>query len=317
MQINRLLEIVYVLLFQKTATAKELAERFQVSQRTIYRDIDALSLAGIPVYTEKGRGGGISLLPDFVLNKSILSEQEQNEILSALHGLSVIHTAGVGQVLQKLSAVFNKTAAPWLEVDFSDWGYGNRQLFNDFKTAILARRVVEFDYYNAQGEMMRRRVEPQLIWFKSKAWYVKGFCLTRMDGRVFKLTRVRNLIATGERFAARDASAPSLPKPPARRPIPFTCLTLRIAADMAYRVYDEFCEDSVSVEPDGSFLVAVTWPEDEWVYGTILSYGEKAEVLEPEHIRDIIRDRASGIVARYTPRLPGQSARFDAPAPRP
>src|SRR5215468_3350363 len=125
MQINRLLDIVFVLLKVKTITARELSERFNVSQRTIYRDVDTLSLAGIPVYTEKGKGGGISLLPEFVLNKSILSEKEQHEILSALQGLSGVSTAETQGVLRKLSAVFNKSTVPWLEVDFSDWGYQN------------------------------------------------------------------------------------------------------------------------------------------------------------------------------------------------
>ena len=122
MQINRLLEIVYILLSKKTVTAKELAGRFGVSQRTIYRDIDALSLAGIPVYTEKGKGGGISLLPGFVLNKSILSEGEQQEILSALQGLSAVSAAQTDNVLQKLSALFNTNSIGWIDVDFSD-GY--------------------------------------------------------------------------------------------------------------------------------------------------------------------------------------------------
>ena len=205
MQINRLLEIVYALLRQKTVTAKELAERFNVSQRTIYRDIDTLSLAGIPVYTEKGKNGGISLLPEFVLSKSILSEQEQNEILSALQGLSYIKTAAeTNQVLQKLSSIFNKSAANWLEVDFSDWSFRNGQFFNDFKTAILERRIVEFDYCSTYGEKTRRRVEPIQLWFKSKSWYVKGFCSIRQDMRLFKLTRVKQLTLTDEYFTERD-----------------------------------------------------------------------------------------------------------------
>jgi predicted DNA-binding transcriptional regulator YafY len=206
-QVNRLFEIIYILLDKKIATAKELAEHFGVSQRTIYRDVDTLSLAGIPVYTEKGKGGGISLLPEFVLNKSILSEKEQNEILSALHGLAGVKTSETNQVLQKLSAIFNKTAANWLEVDFSDWSYANGRVFNDFKTAILERRVAEFDYYSTYGEMTLRRVEQMQLWFKSKAWYIKGFCLTRQDMRLFKLTRVRNLTVTGDRFAERDLLA--------------------------------------------------------------------------------------------------------------
>ena len=120
---NRLFEIIYILLNKKSTTARELAEHFGVSQRTIYRDVDTLSLADIPVYTEKGKGGGISLLPDFVLNKSILSEQEQNEILSALQGLSSVKTTETDQVLKKLSTIFNKNTVNWLEVDFSDWSF--------------------------------------------------------------------------------------------------------------------------------------------------------------------------------------------------
>ena len=146
MHASRLFEIVYILLNKDRVTAKELAERFGVSTRTIYRDIDTIGLAGIPVYSEKGKGGGISLLPDFVLNKSILSEQEQSEILASLQGLTQIRTDDTSHVLQKLSTVFNKTAAKWLEVDFSDWSFERQDFWGGFKSAILQKLVVEFDY---------------------------------------------------------------------------------------------------------------------------------------------------------------------------
>jgi len=299
MQMNRLFEIVYVLLQEKSITAKTLAERFDVSQRTIYRDIDTLSLAGIPVYTEKGKNGGISLLPDFVLSKSILSEQEQNEILSALQGLSNVKTAETSQVLRKLSTIFNKTAANWLEVDFTDWGYMNGRFFNDFKTAILEHRIVEFDYYSTYGEKTCRRVEPIQLWFKSKAWYIKGFCLTRQDMRLFKLTRVKNLILTNESFTERDLLAirPTAGRDEHQKHD--VTLKLKIEPEMTYRVYDEFDEDNVEKQPDGSFIVTVTWPEDDWVYGTILSYGEYIEVIEPEHIKEIIKNKMLKSVKKY------------------
>ena len=291
MQMNRLFETIYILLSKDTVTARELAERFGVSQRTVYRDIDVLSLAGIPVYTEKGKGGGISLLPDFVLNKSLLSEKEQNEILAALQGLSGVKAAQADQVLQKLSAIFNKQTVSWLEVDFSDWSYSNGGTFQGLKTAILERRIAEFDYYSTFGEKTRRRIEPIQLWFKSKAWYIKGFCLTRQDVRLFKLTRVRNLLITDAHFPPRDLLA-SQPEPCAAHQKQDAALKLKIAPEMAYRVFDEFGEGLTEQLPDGSFLVTVTWPEDEWVYGTILSYGEHIEVLEPAHIRGIIRDKA-------------------------
>ena len=299
MQINRLIEIVYALLRVKTITAKELAGRFCVSQRTIYRDVDTLSLAGIPIYTEKGKGGGISLLPEFVLSKSILSDQEQNEILSALHGLSNVKTAETDHVLQKLSAIFNKSAANWLEVDFSDWGFRNGQFFNDFKTAILEKRIAEFDYYSTYGEKTHRRIEPIQLWFKSKSWYIKSFCLTRQDMRLFKLTRVKNLTVKDERFVERDLLAVSPAEGPSEHQKQDVDFKFRIEPEMAYRVYDEFDEDMTEKQPDGGFVVSVTWPEDDWVYGTILSYGEYIEVLEPERVREIIKNKTLKTLKKY------------------
>jgi len=300
MQINRLLEIVYVLLRQKTVTAKELAERFDVSQRTIYRDVDTLSVAGIPIYTEKGKSGGISLLPEFVLNTSILSEREQDEILMALHGLSHVKTDEANKVLDRLSAIFNKTAANWLEVDFSDWSYDNNY-FNMFKSAILERRIAEFDYYNSYGEKTFRRVEPMQLWFKFKSWYLRAFCLTKRGMRLYKLTRVNNLVVTEEQFPVRDlpAAEPDNDVQAEHRERSDITIKLRIAPEMTYRVFDEFDEALVEKQPDGSFIVSRAYSEDNWVYGYVMSFGEYAEVLEPEHLRKIIKEKITKMSEKY------------------
>lgn len=294
MQTNRLFEIIYILLNKKIVTAKELAARFNVSTRTIYRDIDNLSLSGIPVYTEKGKGGGISLLPDFVLSKSILNEKEQNEILSALQGLSHVRTQETDHVLQKLSAIFNKTAYNWMEVDFTGWGYDDGDIFASFKTAILEQKIVEFDYYSTFGEKTRRKIEPLQLWFKSRAWYLKAFCLVKNDLRLFKLSRIININLTNEHFNERDLLniKPNNPKEHQKQDI---TLRLKIAPEMQYRVLDEYLGCIESKEPDGSYILSVTWPEDNWVYGTILSFGEHIEVLSPPHVRDIIREKSNKI----------------------
>lgn len=171
-------------------TAKELAQRLGVSTRTIYRDMDTLSLAGIPVYTQKGTGGGIRLLPEFVMNKALVSEAEQNEILSALQGLGAVGAGRPDEVVQKLSAIFNKRAADWLAVDFTGWNGQDGERFNCLKSAILRRQVVEFDYYSTYGEKTRRRVEPIQLWL-NHAWYVKAFCLSRQAVRLFRLSRIK------------------------------------------------------------------------------------------------------------------------------
>lgn len=299
MQVNRLFEMVYILLDKKSVTAKELAEHFHVSQRTIYRDLDVLSLAKIPIYTEKGKGGGIRLLPEFVLNKSLLSESEQQEILSALQGLSTVRAADGNGVVKKLSSIFNKNTANWVQVDFSGWDYRDGDKFRDFKTAILKRQIAEFDYYSTYGEMTHRRIEPVQLWFKSRTWYVKGFCLTRQDMRLFKLSRVKQLLVTDQPFLPRDLLCLPKPLPSAGHQKPDITLKMKISPEMNCRILDDFHESEVTQLPDGSFFITVTWPEDDWVYGTILSYGEYAQVLEPEHIREIIKGKLEKMRGNY------------------
>ncbi|WP_394922487.1 helix-turn-helix transcriptional regulator [uncultured Robinsoniella sp.] len=300
MQINRLFEIIYILLNKKTITARELSEYFGVSRRTICRDVDTLSLAGIPIYTERGRGGGISLLPDFVLNKSILNEHEQNEILSALHSLSNIKADDTSQILRKLSTVFNKTTINWIEVDYVGWSHEN-DYFNNFKLAILERRIAKFDYYNSQGDKIIRRVEPIQLWFKSKSWYLKAFCLTKQEMRLFKLSRIKDLVVTDEHFAERDT--PAIYCDPVQESFhnqQKERIKLLIEPEMAFRVFDDFYESMVERQKDGSFLITVEWPEDIWLYNFILSFGKHIEVLEPEHLKNTIKEQAQKIYEKYS-----------------
>lgn len=299
MQINRLFEMIYILLNKKTITARELSEYFGVSRRTICRDVDTLSLAGVPIYTERGRGGGISLLPDFVLDKSILNEHEQNEILSALYSLSNIKTDDTSQILRKLSTIFNKTTINWIEVDYVGWSHEN-DYFNDFKLAILERRISKFDYYNSQGDKIIRCVEPIQLWFKSKSWYLKAFCLTKQGMRLYKLSRIKNLVVTNEYFTERDPLALLCdPVQESFRNQQKERIKLHIEPEMAFRVFDDFYESMVEQQKDGSFLITVEWPEDIWLYNFILSFGKYMEVLEPEHLRNTIKEQAQKISEKY------------------
>lgn len=301
MQIERLFKIVYYLLDKKNVTAKELAELLGVSKRTILRDIDTLSLSGIPVYAVKGKKGGYNLMDNFVLNKSIITEREQSEILSALHGLSTVKTEETGLVLKKMSSFFKKAPPNWFEVDFTSWGDGSGiNEFSDIKTAIFEKRIIEFDYFNTKGEKSHRRVEPIQLWFKSKSWYFNGFCLTKQDLRLFKLSRARNLTVTDEIYTERILPAVTtdcelIDTFPKR-----VTLVMKIAPEMAYRAYDYYGEEDIIKNDDGSLTVTQSGePEDNGMYGFILSFGEYAEVLEPKHIRDIIFEKALAISNKY------------------
>ena len=296
MQSNRLFEILYILLNKKRITAKELAGRFEVSTRTIYRDIDAISMTGVPIYTEKGKGGGISLMPDFVMNKSVLSENEQQEVLSSLQGLSQLNITQSDTTLEKLSATFNKTATDWLEVDFSEWETDNKELFATLKTAILQGQVIEFDYLTPHGEIKRRQVEPMTLWFKSKAWYLKAFCLLRQSARVFKLTRIRDLTLTDMRFSERETQLEE-EETEIGTSYPITDFKFKIEPAAAYRVFDDFgCGE---LQEDGSHIVNVSWYENDWLYSVILSYGEHIEIIEPSHARETLRLKIEEMNKKY------------------
>lgn len=296
MQINRLFEIIYILLDKKKVTATELAAHFSVSRQTICRDIDTLSTANIPIYTERGRGGGISLLPEYVLNKSILSAKEQNEILSALHGLSKLQSGTHNETLGKLSTLFHKSTSNWLEVDASDWGFENDD-FHHLKTAIIECNTVQFDYYNSYGEKRGRLVCPMQLWFKSKAWYLKAFCTEKEDIRIYKLSRIRNLERTTEHFD--HTALPTLVELEHFDTENDMPLRLHIAAEMTYRIHDDFSETEIETQADGSFLVTTNLPKNNWTLGFLLSYGKHLEVLYPKQLQDTLRAEVKAILEKY------------------
>ena len=296
MQINRLFEIVYILLERKTITAKELAERFEVSTRTIYRDIEILSQAKIPVYANKGNGGGIGLLEDYVLDKSVLSEEEQNQILFALQSMEKISNQDEKNILEKMSSIFNKSKTNWIDVDFSDWGTNGEQdqTFNLIRNAILKHNVIEFVYYNSYGEEKKRQAEPLQIYFKDKSWYLKAYCRLKQDYRLFKISRMKDIILLNKTF---ERELPQIKEN--KFDYKTIQLELEISKDMSYRVYDEFKREDIIKNKNGDFIVKVEFPENDWVYGYILSFGENVKVLSPGYVKSIIKEKLQKSLKNY------------------
>jgi predicted DNA-binding transcriptional regulator YafY len=205
-KINRLLEITLILLNKKAVTAGELAARFGVSTRTIYRDIDDLSASGVPVFTNKGSSGGISLLENYAINRTLLTDHERDSLLLALKTLQATRYPEIDAIMEKIGAVFKQAgAADWVQVEFSPWGSGPNEenKFFDIKRAILECRVTGFDYINVNGILSRRKTEPMLLLFKGQAWYVWGYCRTKHDFRTFRISRIRNIEVTGDKFVRR------------------------------------------------------------------------------------------------------------------
>jgi len=300
MQIDRLFYIIYTLLEKKMVTAGELAAHFEVSTRTIYRDIDTLSLAGIPVYTSKGKGGGIGILDGYVLNKSALSHEEQSQILVALQSLGAVSPSQSQEVLGKLSSFWGREEIDWIQVDFSRWSENSveKNNFNLVKNAILNKRLLLMDYYSGNGTHMKRTVEPMKLVFKGQDWYLFSFCIVREDFWIFKITRMKNLEALNESFIRRETTRDidSFFSYNAKQHID---VKLKFNKSEAHNVYDRFASDSIIEDRDDYVIVTERLPNEDWIVGYFLGYGSSAQVLEPEFLRKIIRKKAEDILNNY------------------
>ena len=295
MKNDRLFQILYLLLEQQTCTAPQLAEKLEVSVRTIYRDIDALCRSGVPVTCRAGKGGGVAVMPGFTLNKTLLSEDEQNQILFAVQSLQV--AGGETQALaQKLSAVFQKTDTNWIEVDFSRWGYAHTDTvrFDLLRQGILQKELLRLRYCGASGETTQRDIEPMRLVFKDKAWYLQAFCRKAGDFRTFKISRIETLAATGEHFCPRPG-----PLPPVETqtfgPCGLVEVSLLFDAGVAYRVLDDFEHDSITRQPDGTLLVQTEIPRGEWATSYLLSFGPAVRILSPASLQCEVRQIAENI----------------------
>ena len=301
MQESRLFKILYYLLDRGCATAPELADRFEVSTRTIYRDIDALSGAGIPVYTEAGRGGGIYLMEHFVLDKVMLTDSEKQEILSALQSVAAVGNEYQEAMLEKMSALFQVQSERWCEVDFSRWGGQTRdnEKFELLKKAVLMHRSVKILYAGSRRKKALRTVEPLKLMYKSKAWYLKAYCLEKEAFRLFKLNRILEWELLEESFTPvpfpKPDAAPESDSPQTEPPQ----VVLSFPGEMAYRVYDEFDSCQVKELENGGLLAAAPMPVDEWLIGFLLSFGSEVEIIEPAYLKNILAERALKIYEKY------------------
>ena len=298
MQESRLFRIVYYLLDKGKSTAPELAEKFEVSVRTIYRDIDIISSMGIPVYAMQGKGGGITLLDNFVLDKSLLSTREKEQILMALQGIIATEPNNSDELLTKLGSLFQTKNTNWIEVDFSNWVKRNpgQDIFQLIKSAIFSRNVISFQYFSSNRESTKRRVEPLKLVFKSKDWYLYGFCLMRNDYRFFKLTRIREMEMQAEVYSREIPSTCSIGKQMDIQNA--IAVTLKFDQDMAFRVYDEFAE-GVTEDNQGNLYVRTNLPDSDTLYSYLFSFADSVEIVEPENIRDQVRKKLAAMQKKY------------------
>ena len=297
MQESRLFKIIYYLMENGKSTAPELAEKLEVSIRTIYRDIDIISSVGVPIYVTTGRNGGIQIDDSFVLDRLILSDKEKEDIITALKSVSIVDDRNC-DTLSKLSAIFNTKNEDWLEVDFSRWGNKaqDNTMFQKLKEAIISRKMLCIVYANTRGEVIERVICPLKMVYKAKNWYIKSFCMNKSDFRIFKLTRIIQA-----RDMEKNFSPMEFPQEKKEMKVNYENVILRFPQRMAYRIYDEFEVDEIHQDDNGDFIISATMPIDEWLIGYLLSFGSKVCIIEPKYLKKIVYNEAKKICKRNKP----------------
>lgn len=279
------------------STAPELAEKLEVSIRTIYRDIDIISSVGVPIYVTTGRNGGIQIDDSFVLDRLILSDKEKEDIITALKSVSIVDDRN-SDTLSKLSAIFNTKNEDWLEVDFSRWGNKaqDNTMFQKLKEAIISRKMLCIVYANTRGEVIERVICPLKMVYKAKNWYIKSFCMNKSNFRIFKLTRIIQARNMEKNFDPME-----FPQEKKETKVNYENVILRFPQRMAYRIYDEFEVDEIHQDDNGDFIICAPMPIDEWLIGYLLSFGSKVCIIEPKYLKKIVYNEAKKICKRNKP----------------
>ena len=303
-----MLGIVVLLLNKDRISARQLAERFEVSVRTIYRDIEAINCAGIPVVAYSGINGGFGIMENYKLDRHVLTLHEMVSIVTALKGVNATFDNGeFNSVIEKIvNLVPHDKTSHFLEkheefvIDILPWGV-KAKLKDDLKIiqqSIAERKVLRFVYRNSKGKIKVRDVEPMTLVFKGYAWYLYAFCRLKKDFRIFKLTRMGEIKIFNELFVKRLETYSNFMKRSADK-TSFVDLVLKFSPEAKIKVEESFDESSITLLDDGYLEVRISLPEDEWLYSMILGFGEYVEVLQPGYIRKKIIERAEKIFSVY------------------
>lgn len=308
MKVDRLVSIIMILLDKERIGAQELADMFEVSPRTIYRDIDAINMAGIPVCSIPGVGGGFEIMPDYKLDKKVFSTADLSAILMGLSGLSNIMQGNeLVNALAKVKSFIPADKRKDIEVktnqvyiDLSPW-MGNRSIqpyLEAIKTALQENRLLSFEYINHSGNKTARVVEPYQLVLKSGHWYLQAYCCVKNDFRLFKLSRMINLQMQEMNFVPREYKKPQLEF----RDTAVTMqkkIKLRIHSSIMERMLDFCSYEDFLPEDEEHYMVLFPFIENDYNYDVLLGFGDKCECLEPKQVREEIKRRIGAMAALY------------------
>lgn len=299
MKIDRLIGIIMILLQQEKVTAPELARRFEVSRRTIGRDIEDICRAGIPIITMQGYDGGIAIADSYKVDQTFFTQEEMEAVLYGLKGMdSVSKTSYFAKMVEKLSTKEHRILTDEsIVIDLaSHAGYGLAEKIDSIREAIRQKRLLSFRYFSPRGEMLRR-IEPYRLFFKWSAWYVFGYCLDRQDFRLFKLNRLWE-IAAAEPFSPREIPAEKLELDRYFAAEERFHLKAVFAEGCKYRLIEEYGVGCYKADGAGGLLFEWDFVDYANMREWIFSFGDQVTILAPEALRQDRMRQAKNILAQ-------------------
>ena len=301
MKIERLIGILSILLQQDKITASELAEKFEVSVRTILRDVDEIARAGIPIVTSQGQGGGISIMDGYKIDRTLLSSAEMTAIFAGLKSLdSVSGTNRYRQLMDKLSVSDTVNADNHIIIDLSMWDKNAvAEKIELIKSAIEQNRIITYKYFSPQ-RIEQRSIEPYRLIFQWSSWYVWGFCTKRQDYRMFKLTRMTELKCTDEAFVKREIPEYSCDK--LRHTRGEITAEVKFDKSVKWRIIDEFGRENFNEDAEGNIILNFTWADKQSLFSYILGFRECAEIISPAEYREEFLELLKNIYDKYVER---------------
>ncbi len=308
MKIDRLISIILLLLERKKVSAKELSETFEVSLRTIYRDIDTINMSGIPIISTSGVNGGFQIMDNYKVDKKVFSASDIVTLLRGLESVSAVtNREDIINTLVKVRSLIPSEHTNDIElksnqilIDLQPWR-GNPKLqtfLNNINEALEKQRLITFDYFDRNGKTSSRKIEPYKLMLKAHSWYIQGFCLEKQDFRLFKLSRMSSLQILNESYTLREL-------PPIiseftdmmdKKQITVKLLIHKSARD---KVIDYCGSENISPYGEDYFIALLPFIDDDSGYNLILSFGDKCQCIEPIHVRDELIRRIHNLAKLY------------------
>ncbi|EEL19962.1 YafY family transcriptional regulator [Bacillus toyonensis] len=302
MKLERLLSIIYKLLNHEVLSASMLAEEFQVSQRTIYRDIDVICAAGFPVVSYQGSNGGYGMMDGYKMDKSLLGSYDVNSLVTVLRSLSTVFEDKRAQgTIERLQTIGPDHHVTSLSVDL-ETHRTEPDTLRQLRTSITQQNVVRFDYINAKNERTTRDMEPLKLHFKYRNWYIYGFCRTRRDYREFRLSRLMNLYVTQETFQPHHEVPGEVALSSKGWQNQLEDVVIRVGKETLAEAMDQFHQVDKQFHADGSMTMRIPVYKPlraRWLWSILLSFGSGAEILEPLELRGILKEQLQNAFKLY------------------